>query len=403
MLIIKNGTVFIKGKFSEQNIAIDIENGVIFSIGNCTNFSGVETVNAKGMLVLPGLIDPHVHLREPGDIQKEDFKTGGRAAIAGGFTTVMDMPNNKVPTTTKERYEEKIRLARQKALCDVFFHFGGVDDNFAEVEKIATIAPSMKLYLGETTGMMVLRSQASVEKHFKIFPKNKPIVLHTADHSQTEEEGLAKTYKMEEDAVALAKKLGRRIHVAHASTVREIQIARSYPKCTVETAPHYLFLSSADAERLGKSSFGKVFPPLRSEKERSGLWDAIAQVDCIATDHAPHTKEDKVNGAGGFPGLETSLALMLKACELGRLSKPELFKKMSENPAKIFGLSKRGKLEKGFIGDITIVDPNKIWTVKGDEMETKCKWSPYEGMELKGKVHTVIKSGKIVYQDYEFL
>jgi dihydroorotase len=400
VLIVKNGTVFIDGKFVKKDISID--NDIISSIGS-TDIGGAETFDASNLLVLPGLIDPHVHLREPGDIRKEDFTTGSRAAIAGGFTTVMDMPNNTLPTTTKERYEEKLKLAKQKAICDIFFHFGGSDDNFDEVKKISEMAPSMKLYLGETTGMMVLKSWASVERHFAAFPKDKPIVLHSADHSPTEEEGLAKTYKIEEDSLALAKKLGRKIHIAHASAGHEVKIAKSYEKCTVETAPHYLFLSSNDAARLGQTSFGKVFPPLRSERTRQSLWAELQNVDCIATDHAPHTKEDKTKGSGGFPGLETCLALMLKACNEGKITKEWLFPRMSENPAHLFGLGRRGKIKKGFIGDLTIVDLNKVWTVKGEETETKCKWSPFEGMELKGKVHSVVKNGKLVYQEYEFV
>lgn len=394
-LVIRNGTAFIGGKFVKKDILI--EDGKISSIS--MNLKGDEAIDATDYLVLPGLIDPHVHLREPGDTHKEDFTTGTRAAIAGGFTTVMDMPNNAMPTITKARLDEKARLAKEKALCDVLFHFGGTDDNFEEVKKADP--QSMKLYLGHTTGNLVLKDPTSMEKHFRSFPKERQIVLHACDHSEDEKTNLDKTYATVEAAVASAKKINRKIHLAHASTGHEIALAKTYARCTVEVAPHYLFLSAKDKERLGQ--LGKVYPPLKSEQKRLGLWKALQQADCIATDHAPHTIEDKENGAAGFPGLETSLALMLQGHERGLLDMGWIIERMSGNVADIFGLKGKGRLEKGAIGDITILDQGHAWKVDGTELETKCRWSPFEGMELKGKVHTVVRSGEILYQEYDFL
>ncbi|NYZ74630.1 dihydroorotase family protein [Candidatus Micrarchaeota archaeon] len=393
-LVIRNGTAFIGAKFVRKDILID--DGKISSIG--VNLKGDEAIDATDYLVLPGLIDPHVHLREPGDVYKEDFATGSRAAIAGGFTTVMDMPNNAIPTITKARLEEKTRLAKEKAVCDVLFHFGGTDDNFEEVKKADP--QSMKLYLGHTTGNLVLKDPASMEKHFRGFPKERQIVLHACDHSDVEEVNLEKTYATIEGAVASAKKINRRIHLAHASTGHEIALAKTYGRCTVEVAPHYLFLSTKDAERLGR--LGKVYPPLKSEQKKLSLWKALPQADCIATDHAPHTIEDKEKGAAGFPGLETSLALMLQGYERGLLDMEWIIGRMSSNVADIFGLKGRGRLEKGGVGDITVLDPKEEWKVDGTELQTKCRWSPFEGMELKGKVHTVVKDGEPIYQEYEF-
>ncbi len=393
-LLIKNGTVFLGERFEKEDVLI--EDGLVSAMGK--NLKGDESLNASGMLVLPGLMDPHVHLREPGDTYKEDFASGSRAAIAGGFTTVMDMPNNVKPTVTKERLEEKIRLASEKAICDVLFHFGGTDDNFDEVRKADP--RSLKLYLGQTTGGMMLKNPASLERHFAMFPRDRPIVLHACDHSEKEDENLAKTYSTLENAIALARKTERRIHLAHASTGKEVQIAKRYHRCTVEVAPHHLFLSSADIERLGP--LAKVYPPLRSEQKRIGLWSALEIVDCIATDHAPHTIEDKEKGAAGFPGLETSLGLMLKGCDLGLIDKIWVVQRMSSRVAECFGIEGKGKLEKGFVGDVTIVDPKKEWKVDSTELYTKCKWTPFDGMQLKGKVHTVVKSGKVLYENYQF-
>lgn len=391
---IKGGTAFIGGRFAVKDILI--ENGVVAKLG--ADLRGEENVDASGFLVLPGLIDPHVHLREPGGTEKEDFRTGTRAAIAGGFTTVMDMPNNPLPTITKERLEEKARLAKEKAVCDVLFHFGGTDGNFAEVKRADP--GSMKLYLGETTGSLALKSPESLARHFREFPADRPIVLHASDHSEDEAENLMRTQTTIENAMSLARENGRRVHLAHASTGKEILIAKGNPRCTVEVAPHHLFLSTRHLERL--AFLGKVYPPLRSEQKRISLWHMLGKADCIATDHAPHTIEDKEAGAAGFPGLETSLALMLDACSKGLLDKIRVAEMMTINVARAFNLPARGRLEPGCAGDVTIVDLKKVWKVDGTELETKCRWSPFEGMELKGKVKSVVKNGKMIYEEGQF-
>ena len=219
-LLIKNGMVFLEGAFKSKDLLV--EGGRIARIGN--SLRGDETINASGLIVLPGLIDPHVHLREPGDTYKEDFASGSRAAIAGGFTTVMDMPNNAIPTITKERLDEKISLAREKAVCDVLFHFGGTDENFEEVRRADP--GSLKLYLGRTTGGLILKDPSSLEKHFTNFPAGRPIVLHACDHSTDEAENLGNTYTTLERVTALASARERRIHIAHASTGKEVKIAK---------------------------------------------------------------------------------------------------------------------------------------------------------------------------------
>jgi dihydroorotase len=196
-LLVRDGLAFINGSFSRKDILIS--DGVITGIGS--GFSADESVDAAGCIVLPGLIDPHVHLREPGDTYKEDFKSGGRAAIAGGFTTVMDMPNNKIPTITRERLDEKRRLAKEKALCNVLFHFGGTDSNFAEVKKADP--QSLKLYLGKTTGELWLHDPTALERHFANFQKDRPIVLHACGDSPDEEKDLEKTYANIENCVSL--------------------------------------------------------------------------------------------------------------------------------------------------------------------------------------------------------
>jgi dihydroorotase-like cyclic amidohydrolase len=262
-LVIKGGKAFVKGEFIQGDILI--EDGIIKEIAS--GLKGEETINADGLLVLPGLIDSHVHLREPGGETKEDFRTGTQAAVAGGFTTVIDMPNNSIPTTTKDRLEEKRALAAEKALCDVFFHFGTTDSNFDEVIKADPL--SLKVYMGHTTGELMLKEEGSLERHFSNFDADKPIVVHASHHSKNEEENLEKTYKNEEFAIKIAEKYNQKIYLAHVSAAHEVDVFGKYQRATFETAPHYLFLNSQDAERLG--DFGTVYPPLRSEETRKGL------------------------------------------------------------------------------------------------------------------------------------
>jgi dihydroorotase len=283
-------------------------------------------------------------------------------------------------------------------MCDVMFHFGGTDSNFTEVEKADP--QSLKLYLGKTTGELLLRDAASLERHFGRFPKDRPIVLHACDDGADEAKSLEKTCANIENCVLLAQKTQRRIHIAHVSSGKEILIAERWKRCTTEVAPHHLFLSKSDLERLGP--YGKVYPALRSEQKRIGLWKVLENVDCIATDHAPHTPEDKENGAAGFPGLETSAALMLDACAKGLLDRIWVAERMSGRVADAFGMSGKGRLETGCSGDLTIADPKMEWTVDASEFETKCKWSPFDGKTLKGRVRTVIRGGKPLYVENEF-
>ncbi len=393
-LVIKDGTVFLGQNFEKKDILL--ENGRIAAVG--THLKGDERLNAEGLLILPGLIDPHVHFREPGDEKKEDFLSGSRAAIAGGFTTVMDMPNNRFPTVTQKRLQEKIELSK-KAICDVFFHFGGTDDNFNEVKKADP--SSLKLYLGKSTGDLVLQNPRSVEKHFASFPSDRPIVVHACDHSQEEQVNLEHTYSLVEKVVSLAQKYSHRVHLAHVSTKKEIMLIKRHSGATVEVAPHHLFLSRDNAKSLG--FYSKVYPPLRSEQKRIMLWSSLEAVDCIATDHAPHSLEDKEKGAAGFPGLETSLALMLLGCQRGLIDKIWVAQRMTKSVADIFGLKDRGCIAKGYLADITIVDPNKKWTLHSNDLYTKCGWSPFDGWQFKGKVHTVIKNGKPLFLEYHFM
>jgi dihydroorotase len=394
-MLVKNAKFFLGGKITEKDILIEGE--TIKSLGH---FSG-EGIDASGYLVLPGLIDAHVHLRDPGATQKEDFHSGTRAAVAGGVTTVLDMPNNNPPTTTLERLEEKRAIASRKAVCDYGFHFGAGADNFGEVKKARP--GSLKIYMGKTTGDLFLPDEKLIFLHFQNFPKEKPIVVHAEDQAIIEAEG--RTPLAAQVAVAkaamLAEKSGRTICIAHASTAREIELAKKWKKSLVETCPHYLFLNEKKIAHLG--SFGKVYPPVRSETERKKLLGALDSVDYVSTDHAPHLPEEKEGGAAGFPGLETSLALMLDAYNRKQIRMEWILSRMCENPARIFNIRGKGRIDPGFQADLILVDLRREWKVRAESMQSKCGWTPYEGMNLKGKVEKAIFRGELVLEGGEII
>ncbi|MEK6978708.1 MAG: dihydroorotase family protein [Candidatus Micrarchaeota archaeon] len=408
-MLITNCRTYIDGKISEKEILI-LDGKIARIAGRIpeNEAGGEEKINAGGLMVIPGLIDVHVHLREPGSEYKEDFVTGTKAALAGGITTVIDMPNNKVPTTTLRRLREKEELAQKKALCDVRFYMGATNDNFAEIKKANPIA--VKVYMGKTTGDLLVTEDEIMERHFSNFDRKKPITVHAEDQKYMEAHSGKRTEEAAEiavkRAVTLAEKTKRKLHIAHASTSQEIEIAKEKAggqklraDVSVETAPHYLFLSQKDADKL--KQLGTVNPPLRSEETRKALWKKLNNIDCIATDHAPHTLEDKGDGARGFPGLETSLALMLDAYNKRMLELDWIISRMTENPAEIFGLTNLGRIAVGFSANLTFVDLKKEWTVNGEELETKCKWSPFEGKKLRGKAVKTVFGGRTVYEDNE--
>lgn len=401
-MIIKNARFYLGGHVVEKDIKIG--NGKISSFGH---FSG-EGIDAKGLFVLPGLVDPHVHLRDPGLTHKEDFRTGTRAALHGGFTTILDMPNTKPSTTTLAAFKEKKRIAAQKAVCDYGIHFGATPDNFAEVKKANP--PTLKLYMGKSTGEILVDDVASIWKHFDGFNHERPLLLHAEDEetlNSLEKLGIKGRASIAEKiavekARLIAAQINRLIYFAHLSTAESIHMAKLWEKSLVEVSPHHLFLScEKDGKRL--KEFYRVNPPLRSEGERRRLWASLYDVDTVGSDHAPHTPEEKRKGAAGFPGLETSLALFLDAHSKGMLPLQWIINRMAENPARIFGLHSKGRIGIGYDADFTIVDLKEEWKVRADDFESRCGWTPYEGMKLRGRVKTVMLRGVLAVEGGEII
>lgn len=333
----------------------------------------------------PGFIDAHVHLREPGATQKEDFYTGSRAAVKGGVTFVIDMPNNPTPTVTVQRLEEKFELS-SKAVCDVGFHFGTNGTNLEEFPAAAANPRvyGLKLYCNHTTGEMLVEDPVLLEGVFKAWPVGKPILLHA------EGEQLAM-------ALVLAKTHGQRVHVCHITLPSEVEMVREAKAAgqavTAGVCPHHLFMTAADRERM--KGYATMKPPLGPQSEVDALWEGLRDgtIDIVETDHAPHTKEDKEKEppAYGVPGLETSLGLMLKAAHEGKIALSDVTQWMYLNPKKIFNIPDQ-------VDTYVELDPEKPYTAGEDGYESKCGWSPFDGWTLYGKPETVVINGKTVVE-----
>jgi carbamoyl-phosphate synthase/aspartate carbamoyltransferase/dihydroorotase len=340
------------------------------------------------MIRLPGLIDPHVHLREPGFPHKEDFTSGTAAALAGGFTTVLDMPNTLPPTATPERLAQKQALAQSKALCDVGLFVGAVNDippdRAAEAGKEAI---GLKIYVSETFGSLRIDHLDTLAAYFEAWQGPGPIAVHAEDI-------------MLPACLALAQLYDQPLHVVHVSRRAEIEtIVRAKERglpVTCEVTPHHLFLTRADAQRLGP--FGQMKPPLAGDEDRRALWEHLDAIDCIATDHAPHTLQEKQGPQPppGVPGLETALPLMLRAVAEGRLTLDDLIARMHLNPARIYGIP---------TDDDTYieVDETVAWEIPFRGWRTRADWSPFAGMQALGRVTRVVIRGVEAYREGEIL
>lgn len=342
------------------------------------------------LIKLPGLIDVHVHLREPGATQKEDFTTGTKAAIAGGFTAVLDMPNNPTPTVTPQALEEKIKLATGRIYADVGFYFGASKESIKYFPEVAGKVFGLKLYMNHTTGELLIEDETVLEEVFSAWTKDlpagrqeKPILVHA------EAETLQK-------AIVLAKKFGNKLHICHVSLKEEIEMIKNAKKdrlnISCEVTCHHLFLTEEDVKRLGP--FGMMRPPLASKEDQDALWQAIGDgtIDMVASDHAPHTKEEKMGEKApfGVPGLETTLPLLLTAVNDGRLTIERVIELCCTNPRKIFGLPEQ---EETFVE----IDIDERYTINDKHLYTKCAWTPFAGMKVTGKVKKVILRGQLVY------
>lgn len=343
------------------------------------------------MIRLPGLIDPHVHVREPGQTHKEDWDTVTQAALAGGVTTILGMPNTKPPIFDNSTLDLALNAAKQKARCDYGQYVGAGPDNANILPALANKAAGLKMYLDSTFGELRLDDMTLWMPHFQNFPKEYPVVLHS--ESRTMAAG-----------ILFAAIYDRPVHIAHISLKEEVLLIKAAKergiKVTCEVCPHHLFLSKEDIPAIshGHPGRGEVRPRLATKEDVEALWANMDVIDCFATDHAPHTLEEKDsdNPPPGFPGLETLLPLLLTAVSESRLTIPDIIQKSVINPRKIFNLPEQP--------DTWIeVDEDSSYEIKAQDQFTRCGWTPFEGWQVKGKIRKVVLRGKTAFEDGKVL
>ncbi len=337
---------------------------------------------------LPGLIDPHVHVREPGGEYKEDWDSATAAALAGGFTMILAMPNTQPPVTDAASLEGALHAAQRKARCDYAQYVGAGADNAADVAALAPRAAGLKMYLDQTYGPLRLDDMPAWMQHFARWPHRWPIVAHAEGRTLAA-------------AILMAALYDRPLHLAHVSRREEILLIRAAKekglKVTCEVTPHHMFLTEEDIPRIGAGR-SEVRPRLATPADRQALWDNLAVIDCFATDHAPHTlaEKDGPTPPPGFPGLETALPLWLTAVAEGRLSINDLLLRTLANPQRIFHLPEQPETW-------VEVDPAAAGEISAAETHTRCAWTPFEGMPVRGRVRRVVLRGRDAFRDGQVL
>ena len=416
-LAINNGVVFLPLK-GEAPKNIFIKDGVIAKIGDAP-FEADTVIDATGKQVIPGVIDPQVHFRDPGLEWKEDLETGSKAAVAGGVTSFLEMPNTIPNTITADIMAAKKKIAAKKCVANYNFFIGATNDNLAELNNTPNVC-GIKIFMGSSTGDLLVDDAEVLER---IFAKgDRLIAIHgELEHilKQHQHFRLTKDFRDHPKArpveaaigatklaVKLAKKYHRRLHILHLTTEEEVEFLRKEKTefISVEVCPQHLMLQAPKAyEELG--ALAQMNPPVRDNRHRLALWQGLKDgvIDCIATDHAPHTLAEKSADYGqapsGVPGVETSLPLMLNQVNQGHCALKDIVYWMCEQPAKLYQMKSKGKIEKGFDGDITIIDMEKTQKIENGKLQTKSNWSPFHGWTIKGWPIKTIVGGHLVFDN----
>ena len=419
-LLIRHGRCVLPDGLVDCDIAI--AGGRIRRIGALAGVAAAETVEARGLHVLPGLIDTQVHFREPGLEHKEDLESGTRGAVLGGLVGVFEMPNTKPGTTTKAAIEDKFARVRGRAWCDHAFYVGATAENVEQLptlERLPGVA-GVKVFIGSSTGDLLVADDPTIERVLRHGTRR--IAFHCED-----EERLRERRKIAEDAadpsahplwrdvesalratrrvVGLARKTGRRVHILHVTTAEEMDfLAEHKDIASVEVLPQHLTLVAPECyERLG--TYAQMNPPIREARHREALWQALREgiVDVLGSDHAPHTREEKAKiypaSPSGLTGVQTILPLMLDHVHAGRLTLQRLVDLLAAGPARLFGLAGKGRIAVGMDGDLTLVDLAAKRTIAHGQMASKSGWTPFDGMTVSGwPVATVIR-GHVVMKD----
>ena len=428
--LIKNAKIVNEGKILEGEILIEGELIKAISSKIDIELEEVQIVDAANNFVIPGLIDDQVHFREPGLTHKANIETESRAAIAGGITSFIEMPNTNPQTTTIEKLEEKFEIASKTSYANYSFMFGGTNDNLEEIMKLdKTKVAALKLFLGSSTGNMLVDNPETLEKIFS--STDLVIAVHcedehtirknTQEYLDTYGEDIPIKYhpiiRSEEacylsssKAIELAKKTGARLHVFHLSTGKETHLfTNDVPlkdkQITAEVCTHHLWFTDSDYQEKGTHI--KWNPAVKTQEDKEQLWAALLddRIDVLATDHAPHTLEEKNNvytkAPSGGPLVQHALVAIMEAVNTGVISIEKAVEKMSHNPAILFDIEKRGYIKEGYFADLVIVDNDNPWTVTKENVLYKCGWSPFEGTTFTSRVTHTFVNGQLVFNNGE--
>ena len=421
-LIIKNGSCYIDGELNNQNIGI--KDGNIVEIGKIETDS-INILDATNLTVLPGCIDTQVHFREPGSTDAEDLNSGSRAAIAGGITSVFEMPNTNPPTSSKKEFYNKLKLAKNRMYCNYAFYFGATPDNHKELSELQDLEGccGIKLFAGSSTGNLLVNKEEDIEKVFQ--NSSKIVSVHSEDEEilnirkKLIKEGDVKTHPVwrnEECAISstrkivkIAERLNKKAHILHVTTKEEVDFLSQHKgKVSFEITPQHLTLTAPECyEKLG--TYAQMNPPIRDKTHYDRLWYGVRNnfLDIIGSDHAPHLKQNKEkkypNSPSGMPGVQTLVPVMLNHVKNGKLTLQQFINFVCENPATIFGIKNKGYIKVGYDADFTIVDLDKKIEIKNKNIESKCKWSPFNGQTFKGTPVSTIINGEIKMKDGKIL
>ncbi len=428
--LIKGATIVNEGKFTHDDILI--ENGRIEKIAKeISPKAPFHEINAEGLYLLPGAIDDQVHFREPGLTHKAEIYTEAKAAVAGGITSFMEMPNTQPPTLTQSLLEEKYQRAAQVSLANYSFYMGASNDNYEEAMKtdLKNVC-GLKIFMGSSTGNMLVDSKKTLEQFFANFKGL--IATHCEDEATILQNAAIYKEKYGEDvpmkfhpairneeacylssskAVALAKKFETRLHILHISTARELALFENrtplaHKKITAEACIHHLWFSEEDYADAGK--FIKWNPAIKTSKDRDAILKAVIDnvIDVIATDHAPHTREEKqrpyFQAPSGGPLVQHALPAMLELYRMGKISLEKIVEKMSHHPAILFRIKERGFIREGYHADLVLTDLNDPWEINRDNILYKCGWSPFNGYIFHSRITHTFVNGHLAYERGKF-
>ncbi|MFB0943308.1 MAG: dihydroorotase [Patiriisocius sp.] len=427
-VLIKNAQIVNEGTITSGDVLIEADRIAEIAPSISVKNADTKVIDADGFYLIPGMIDDQVHFREPGLTHKATIKTESRAAVAGGITSFIEMPNTVPQATTIDLLEEKFAIAAKDAHANYSFMFGGTNDNLSEILKVdKTKVAGLKLFLGSSTGNMLVDNPKVLEE---IFSKTDLLISTHCEDEATIKKNLEQAiaiygddipmekhpeirseqacYISSSQAIALAKKTGARLHVFHLSTAKETKLfdkkkALKDKKITAEVCVHHLWFTSEDYASKGTKI--KWNPAVKTKKDREGLWKALneGRIDVIATDHAPHTLEEKNNvytkAPSGGPLVQHALEALFEMHHKGYITVEKLVEKVAHNPAILFEIKDRGYIREGYKADLVLINPNAPWTVTKENIAYKCGWSPFEGTTFRARVTHTFVNGHLAYEN----